>query len=92
MKILRDILLVGDKNINLRKILEKLVNKTNIEELEKIKKKIEYETIKVYDPKKKQEIKEIKGKQIIHYILLSDILTNRNYTKIFNMKSKKFLI
>ena len=88
MKILRDILLVDDKNINLKKILEKLLNKTSMQEIERIKNNIEYEKIKVYDPIKKQEIKEIKGKQILKYILISDILTNKNYTKLFNINKE----
>ena len=45
--------------------------------------------IKIYDPKKKKEIKEIKGYPILKFFLMSDILKNQKYTKLFNINQEK---
>ena len=88
MKDLKNVLFTDKKNLVLEKTLEKLLNENNTEDIQKLKKKIEYETIKLYDHKKKKEIKEIKGNPILNYILITDILTNKNYTKIFNINEE----
>ena len=77
-----------NKNIALKKTLEKLSNKSSREIMEEIKKKMQYDTIKIYDIKKNKEPKGKKGDKILHYILLTDILTNNNYTKIFNINKE----
>ena len=88
MKNLKSVLFTDNKNMVLEKSLEKLLNESCTEEIEKIKRKIEHETIKVYDHKKKKEVKEIKGNPILNYILITDILTSKNYTKIFNINEE----
>jgi len=95
MKVLKEELFPNDidnnkkeKIIILKKTLEKLISGSSKETIEYIKNNIEYETTKVYENKKKKEMKEIRGNQIIHYILLSDILTSKNYTKIFKLNEE----
>ena len=78
----------NEKNFILKKTLEKLLSESCTEEMEHIKKNIEYETTKIYENKKRKESKEIKGNQIINYILFSDILTSKNYTKIFKLNKE----
>ena len=88
MKNLKGTLLKENKNVALEKTLEKLISNDCNDEIQKIKKKVEYDMVKLYDHKKKKEIKEIKGNPILNYILITDILTNKNYNKIFNIKKE----
>ena len=81
----------SSKSNILKKTLEKLTNQACTEEIKKIQNNIEHETIKVIDTKKNRnikEVKEIKGKTIIKFILLSDLITNKHYTKIFNLNEE----
>ena len=89
MKLLKEELFQKNKiNIILEKTFEKLINQSNTELIENIKNKIEYEKIKINSSKKRKESKEKKGNQIKQYILLTDILTSKNYTKIFNLNEE----
>jgi hypothetical protein len=65
------------------------VNRSGTQEIERIKKNVEYDMIKVYDPKKKKEPKEVKGNPILKFFLMTDILTNQKYTKIFSINQEK---
>ena len=85
MKDLKDKLFISEETRDFQKTFEKLINKLSIAEFERIQKNIEYDIIKVIDPKNKKEIKEIKGYPILHYFLISKLLTNQKYTKIFNI-------
>ena len=89
MKELKEKLFVGDEKLPFKKTFEKLINKSATQEIEKIKKNVEYETIKIYDPKKKKEPKEVRGDPILKFFLITDILTNQKYTKIFNITQEK---
>ena len=89
MKELRDKLFTSDETIPFKKTFEKLINKSNSSELEKLRKTIEYDMIKQYDPKKKKEPKEVKGYPILKYFLISELLTSKKYTKIFNLTQEK---
>ena len=78
--------------INLKKTFEKLNGKKCREIIEKIKNNPEYEIIEIpiYHKKKKEikEIKKQKGRKIIKYFLLSDIIFNEKYTEIFNIQQE----
>ena len=90
MKNLKNELFSGNNNRYnmLEKSLEKLINVRNNKILEDIDKDVQYEIIKNYDPKKKKELKETKGKPILQYILLTDLLTNKIYSKIFKINNE----
>ena len=88
MKELKDQLFISQETIAFQKTFEKLTNKLSIAEFERIQKNIEYDTIKIIDPKKK-ELKEIKGYPILHFFLISNLLTNQKYTKLFNITQEK---
>ena len=89
MKELKDKIFVGPEYQPFKKTFEKLVNKSGTQEIEKIKKNIEYEMVKIYDPKKKKEPKEVKGNPILKFFLISQLLTNQKYTKIFSINQEK---
>jgi hypothetical protein len=89
MKELKEKIFVSPEYQPFKKTFEKLVNKSGTQEIERIKKNVEYEMIKVYDPKKKKEQKEIRGNPILKFFLITDILTNQKYTKIFNINQEK---
>ena len=76
--------------INLQKTFEKLYSKKCKEIIEKIKNNPEYEIIEIpiYHKKKKEiiDIKKQKGRKIVKYFLISDIIFNEKYTKIYNIK------
>ena len=87
-----------NKNINdnlakLEKTFEKLSNKKNKEIIKKTKNNPEFEMIDVprYNKKKKEiiEHKQVKGRQIIKYYLISQLSFNEKYTNIFNIKQDK---
>ena len=88
MKNLKDVLFSKEDKTPFKKTFEKLINKSNSAEIERIKKNVEYDIIKIYDPKKKKEYKE-KGYPILKYFLLSDLLTNQKFTKIFSIVQEK---
>ena len=89
MKELKEKIFVSPEYQPFKKTFEKLVNRSGTQEIERIKKNVEYEMIKVYDPKKKKEQKEIRGNPILKFFLITDILTNQKYTKIFNINQEK---
>ena len=90
MKELKDEIFINDDLIIFKKTFEKLINKSSTNEIEKIKKNLEYETIKVFDPKKKKEPKEVKGSPLMNFYLISDLLTNQKYKNIFfNINQEK---
>ena len=89
MKEAKDKLFPDNEKLAFKKTFEKLINRTNTAEIDKIKKRIEYNMIKLYDPKKKKEIKEIKGYPILKFFLISDILTNQKFTKLFSINQEK---
>ena len=89
MKELKDILFTSEETKPFQKTFEKLINKSNTSEIERIKRNVEYDIIKIYDPKKKKEPKEVKGYPLLKYFLISDILTNQKYTKLFNIIQEK---
>ena len=88
MKELSDIFFSNDDKSPFKITFQKLINKSNSNEFEKIKKRVEYDEIKIYDPKKKKEYKE-RGYPILKYFLLSELLTNQKYTKIFSIAQEK---
>ena len=88
MKELSDIFFSNDDKSPFKITFQKLINKSNSNEFEKIKKRVEYDEIKIYDPKKKKEYKE-RGYPILKYFLLSELLTNQKYTKIFSIVQEK---
>ena len=89
MKEIKEKLFVTEDTVPFRKTFEKLVNKSNTAEIERIKKNVEYETIKIFDQKKKKEPKEVKGLPYLKFYLLTDFLTNQKYTKLFNIQQEK---
>jgi hypothetical protein len=77
MKEMKDNIFIGEELIPFKKTFEKLINKSSTNEIEKIKKNVEYDIIKIFDPKKKKEPKEVKGYPLLNYFLISDLLTNQ---------------
>ena len=73
----------------LRLTFEKLVSESCTKSLQKLQAKKEREILKVPDPKKKKEFKEVEGKEILKYFLITDIMTNDRYTRLFEMKQEK---
>ena len=89
MKDLKERLFSNDETLlPFKKTFEKLVNKYGTSVIENIKKNVEYEMVKVFDPKKKKE-KEVKGDPILKYFLISDLLTSQKYSKIFSIQQEK---
>ena len=84
---------MNENLIKLEKTYEKLVNKNNKDLIKKIKNNPEFEMIDVpiYNKKKKEkpEFKQVKGRQIIKYYLISDLSFNEKYTSIFNINQDK---
>ena len=85
----KDVLFANEKNNFLKKTLERLANKSGMENLEAIKKNIEYEKIYIPDPKKKKEPKVVNGRPILKYILLTELLYSGKYAKYFKIKQDK---
>ncbi len=81
----------SDKNMRgLRLTFEKLVSESCTKSLKKLQAKKEREILKIPDPKnKKKEFKEVEGREILKYFLITDILTNECYTRLFEMKQEK---
>ena len=86
MKEIKEKLFITEDTVPFRKTFEKLINKSSTKEIERIIKNVEYEMIKINDPKKKKEPKEVKGDPYLKYYLLTDFLTNQKYTKLFNIQ------
>ena len=89
MKEMKDNIFIGEELIPFKKTFEKLINKSSTNEIEKIKKNVEYDIIKIFDPKKKKEPKEVKGYPLLNYFLISDLLTNQKYKNIFSINQEK---
>ena len=89
MNNLKEKIFNDDSLIPFKKTFEKLVNKSGTVVIENIKKNIEYEMIKVLEPKKKKEMKEVKGRPLLKFFLISDLLKNQKYTKIFDIQQEK---
>ena len=81
IKELKEKIFVGPEYQPFAKTFDKLVNRLSTHEIEKIKKNIEYEMVKIYDPKKKKELKEAKGNPILKIILMTEILQIKNIQK-----------
>ena len=86
MKNLKDKIFVSEDAKYIQKSFEKLVNKSGIAMIEKIKKNIKYEMITPADSKKKKDVKSL---PILNFFLFSELLTNEKYKKIFSMEQEK---
>ena len=79
--------------IKLEKTFEKLNHKSSRESLKKIRNNPVYETIKipVYNKRKKEikEYKEGKGRKIINYFLIYNIILNEEFSKHIKIKQDK---
>jgi hypothetical protein len=77
----------------IRVTFEKLVSESCSVALKKLQDKKEKEIIKVPDPKSKKkdkiEYKEVEGREILKFFLITDIITNERYTKLFQIKQEK---
>ena len=76
----------------LRLTFEKLVGENCSKIMKKLKDKKEYEKIMVSDgknKKNKQELKETEGREILKYFLLTDLITNKKYTRLFEIEQEK---
>ena len=77
----------------LRLTFEKLVGDNCTKIMKKLKEKKEYEKIIVTEVKNKkkdkQEIKETEGREILKYFLITDLITNKKYTKLFELEQEK---
>ena len=77
----------------LRLTYEKLVSETSISAFKELQERKEKEIIKVPDPKNKRkdkiEYKETEGKELLKYFLITDLMTNEKYTKLFKIKQEK---
>jgi hypothetical protein len=76
----------------LRLTFEKLVGENCSKIMKKLKDKKEYEKIMVPDgknKKNKQELKETEGREILKYFLLTDLITNKKYTRLFEIEQEK---
>ena len=76
----------------LRLTFEKLFGENCSKIMKKLKDKKEYEKIMVPDgknKKNKQELKETEGREILKYFLLTDLITNKKYTRLFEIEQEK---
>ena len=97
MNKIKDKLFINEKTKRLEIVFNKIIQKNNMEELEKIKNEKVYENIdnnndiksKGKHNKKNQKDNEIKRKEIEKYFLITKILTNKKYSYIFKMKPEK---
>ena len=83
----KDILFVGDKNINLQKTIEKLQIKTNQEIINGLKKNLLSENIN----ENNQKMKKIKDKKshTKTYFLFTDLLINEKYKYLFELTQER---
>ena len=73
----------------LRLTFEKLVSESCTKSLKDLQEKKEREILKIPDPKNKKKDKEVEGREILKYFLITDINTNERYTKLFEIKQEK---
>ena len=77
----------------LRLTFEKLISDSCMRPLKELQEKKEREILRVPDPKYKKkdriEYKEVEGKEILKYFLITDIITNERYTKLFEINQEK---
>jgi hypothetical protein len=75
----------------LRLTFEKLVSESCTKSLKELQERKQREILKIQDPKskKKEVYKEVEGKEILNYFLITDIVTNERYTKLFEIKQEK---
>ena len=77
----------------LRLTFEKLISDSCMRPLKELQDKKEREILRVPDPKNKKkdriEYKEVEGKEILKYFLITDIITNERYTKLFEINQEK---
>ena len=80
-----------NENNNLRPLrltFEKLTGENCSKLMKKKLEQKEYEKIKieVKNKKKEKEIKEIEGRELLKYFLITDLITNKEYTKLFKIE------
>ena len=76
----------------LRLTFEKLTGENCSKLMKKLKEKKEFEIIKeeVKNKKKdKVEYKEVEGRELLKYFLITDLITNKQYTKLFEIEQEK---
>ena len=73
----------------LRLTFEKLVGENCSKIMKKIKEKKEYEKIVTEVKNKKKDKQEKEGREILKYFLITDLITNKKYTKLFEMEQEK---
>ena len=76
----------------LRLTFEKLVSESCSKIMKKLKEKKEYEKVwtEVKNKKKdKPEYKEKDGRELLKYFLITDLITNKQYTKLFDIEQEK---
>ena len=73
--------------IGLQKTFEKLMNESCMKSLEKLKSVKEHEIVKIQKNKKKE--KEVEGREIRKYFLITDLMMNNEFTKLFKIKQEK---
>ena len=77
----------------LRLTFEKLSSESCERPLKELQEKKEREILRVPDPKYKKkdriEYKEVEGKELLKYFLITDIITNERYTKLFDINQEK---
>ena len=83
-----------NENNNLRPLrltFEKLTGENCSKLMKKKLEQKEYEKIKieVKNKKKEKEIKEIDGRELLKYFLITDLITNKEYTKLFKIEQEK---
>ena len=81
-----------DKSMRgLRLTFEKLVGESCTKSLKELQERKEREILRIPDPKskKKLEFKEVEGKEILKYFLITDLITNQRYTQLFEINQEK---
>ena len=77
----------------IRLTFEKLVSESCSTALKKLQEIKEKEIIKVPDPKSKRkdkiEYKEVEGREILKFFLITNLITNDRYTQLFEIKQEK---
>jgi len=73
----------------LRLTFEKLVGDNCSKIMTKLKEKKEYEIIEIKSNKKKDKTEFKEGREIVKYFLLTDLITSKSYTKLFEIEQEK---
>ena len=77
----------------LRLTFEKLVSESCTKTLKELQERKQREILRVPDTKSKRkdkiEYKEVEGKELLKYFLITDIITNKRYTQLFDIKQEK---